>query len=250
MSVVTDFRTYTADSIYATVPQFIQDQDAANSVTSDGNGPLYHFINSMASIVDQQINVLIRQNMGAGHGSGADGTTDTVNYDNAPNWSQVVDINRCPIYALPWLAQFVGVSIPLNTTLTYAEQIAKIKSRSSFQRGTTGILQQAIAAVVNSGTFITPLDASKIIVLENTKYTTTYVTDVNSMTILIPKKYLTSTTYQGLNSNGTTTYASIYASFPTYGAMNASGVPLLTNNYGNIIYRYRPAGINIYIGGY
>jgi hypothetical protein len=30
----------------------------------------------------------------------------------APGWSQVLDIDRCPTYALPWLGQFVGARIP------------------------------------------------------------------------------------------------------------------------------------------
>lgn len=31
--------------------------------------------------------------------------------DDGPGWSALVDVDRCPTYALPWLAQLAGVSL-------------------------------------------------------------------------------------------------------------------------------------------
>jgi hypothetical protein len=51
-----------------------------------------------------------------------------------PGWSVVLDVNRCPTYVLPWLAQFVGVRFN-STTLTDAQQRTAIRSEAGFARG-------------------------------------------------------------------------------------------------------------------
>ena len=102
--------------------------------------------------------------------SGANGEFDLVNYFGAPGWSQVLDINRCPWYALPWLGQFVGVDLTKTPGLTYEQSVQKILSRPGFSRGTVPALQNSLAAIINESipAATTPINASQVICLENT----------------------------------------------------------------------------------
>jgi tail protein P2 I len=59
-------------------------------------------------------------------------------------WSAVVDLQRCPDNWLPWLAQFVGVSIPGG--LMPADQRAWIAGADGFNRGTPAALRAAAGA--------------------------------------------------------------------------------------------------------
>lgn len=77
-------------------------------------------------------------------------TVDTLcrdSYDTngnaAPGWSQVLDIDRVPTYALPWLSQFVGVVG--NPNLRDDIQRHQILNPQGFARGTPA----AIIAVAN-----------------------------------------------------------------------------------------------------
>ncbi len=102
--------------------------------------------------------------------SGANGEFDLTHYFGAPGWSQILDINRCPSYALPWLGQFVGVDLNKTPNLTYEQSVQKILSRSGFSRGTVSALQNSITAIVNdsvSGSSV-PMNASQVLCLENT----------------------------------------------------------------------------------
>lgn len=102
--------------------------------------------------------------------AGATGAFDFDHYFGAPGWSQILDINRCPLYALPWLGQFIGVDLSKTPDLTYEQSVQKILSRPGFSRGTLPSLQNALAALINdsSSTSITPINASQILCLENT----------------------------------------------------------------------------------
>jgi hypothetical protein len=102
--------------------------------------------------------------------SGATGEFDIANYFGAPGWSQVLDISRCPWYALPWLGQFIGVDLSKTPDLTYEQSVQKILSRPGFSRGTVPALQNSLAAIINDSisTAATPINPSQIICLENT----------------------------------------------------------------------------------
>jgi hypothetical protein len=60
-----------------------------------------------------------------------------------PGPSQLLDINRCPTNMLPWMGQFVGVSV--DPTLRDDQQRYAILAEGGFQRGTPG----AILATAN-----------------------------------------------------------------------------------------------------
>ena len=102
--------------------------------------------------------------------AGATGEFDITNYFGAPGWSQVLDINRCPWYALPWLGQFVGVDLAKTPGLTYEQSVQKILSRPGFTRGTLRALQGALTAIINGSipASVTPINSSQILCLENT----------------------------------------------------------------------------------
>lgn len=63
--------------------------------------------------------------------------------DNAGNvgWSILLDLNRCPTYALPWLGQFVGAQV--DTSLSDADQRTQISNVQAWKRG-------SVAAFVNA----------------------------------------------------------------------------------------------------
>ena len=166
--------SFHAYRIWATVPSFVKQMDREN-----GN-ILYYFVLANVMVLDQ-IASISQDNIGAL------GTKDYKNYPTAPGWSQILDIDRCPSYALPWLAQFVGVEV--DSTQTVQQTKDAMKERANSQRGTKATIISALKAVVNS----TIDDVSKqikeedIIVLEMTDYkgTTTFTgTNAASSTTL------------------------------------------------------------------
>ena len=58
-----------------------------------------------------------------------------------PGWSAVVDLERCPDAWLPWLGQFIGVTVPPGATP--AEQRAWIAGTDGFKRGTPDAIRTA-----------------------------------------------------------------------------------------------------------
>ena len=58
-----------------------------------------------------------------------------------PGWSILLDLARAPNKALPWLGQFVGVSVPGN--LDDATARARILGKSGFARGTLPSIAEA-----------------------------------------------------------------------------------------------------------
>jgi len=306
--------SYTADFIYNAVPQNLQDKDASNGY------PLYKYIWDCSQMLDNQVNLLARS------GIGANGIFDP-NYVNADGWSQILDINRCPAFALPWLAQFVGVSILPTTTLTKAQQIDQIKNRSSFKRGLISTIVNALMTEINTTISGTQIVSNQIVVMEQTKpltttfygnthasttidgipstaglsagmylfgsgissnttivsvstnsivisaATTSSVNSVNigavtknkysinqySLTILIPSHYFIQYTYGTLNQqiigNSVTTYSVLDTGINNlgssgYGNLIISGVPTSNSQFASFIYKYRPAGVQVYIGAY
>jgi hypothetical protein len=53
-------------------------------------------------------------------------------------WGTLLDVNTCPDFALPWLAQFAGVAIPVGTTDAAARVL--ITSQANAKRGTPQVL--------------------------------------------------------------------------------------------------------------
>lgn len=60
--------------------------------------------------------------------------------DDTPGWSKLMDADRTPAKALPWLAQFVGVT--LAPTLSEADKRAYIKAAANWKRGSVQALRE------------------------------------------------------------------------------------------------------------
>lgn len=76
--------------------------------------------------------------LGAAFGELHDIVRDT---DAGPGWSPVLDPARCPVWALPWLAQFAGVT--LTPGAPEAQWREEITSPPAFERGTPGAIIDA-----------------------------------------------------------------------------------------------------------
>jgi hypothetical protein len=65
---------------------------------------------------------------------------------DGPGWSLLMDLDRCPPEALPWLAQFAGVRLLPDTTAEQQRQ--RIASTDGFRRGTPAAIAGAAAATL------------------------------------------------------------------------------------------------------
>ena len=65
---------------------------------------------------------------------------------DGPGWSSLLDIDRSPTDALPWLAQFVGVQ--LTPGLSDAQERAQIRAETGMQRGTVASIKAAAAKLL------------------------------------------------------------------------------------------------------
>src|SRR5215831_2620003 len=61
--------------------------------------------------------------------------------DGKPGYSILLDVNRCPDNALPWLAQFVGAKLTVG--LSAAQQREQLIGLGNWKRGTVAALQAA-----------------------------------------------------------------------------------------------------------
>jgi hypothetical protein len=66
---------------------------------------------------------------------------------DGPGWSALMDADRCPYEALPWLAQFAGVRIPAGL-VDDADRRAWVESTDGFNRGTRDALIGAAKATL------------------------------------------------------------------------------------------------------
>jgi len=61
--------------------------------------------------------------------------------DPYPPWGPLFDVNACPAWALPWLAQLIGLNLPEQ--LSEEDARAYINDLAIHKRGTTAVLQAA-----------------------------------------------------------------------------------------------------------
>jgi hypothetical protein len=75
-----------------------------------------------------------------------------------PGWSLLLDVERCPPEALPWLGQFVGVRLIKGASDEANRE--RIKATDGFQRGTRAALIGAAQATLtgNRSVFLTERD--------------------------------------------------------------------------------------------
>jgi hypothetical protein len=75
---------------------------------------------------------------------------------DGPGWSAIMDVDRCPPAALPWLGQFAGVRIPPALS-SVNDQRAWVASTDGFNRGTVAALRNAARHTLtgNASVFMT-----------------------------------------------------------------------------------------------
>lgn len=69
--------------------------------------------------------------------------------DLGPGWSALLDVDRCPAWALRWLGQFVGVTVPpqggQDPAAWEADARQRIRNQEGQQRGTPAAIRAAAA---------------------------------------------------------------------------------------------------------
>lgn len=118
--------------------------------------PLLLFCDAICDALLERIDVLVRDR------------------DEYPGWVIALDPLAAPLDALPWLAQFAGVT--LEPELTEAEQRAKIASPEGFQRGTPAAMREAGKRT---------LTGTKTVLIEE-RYTTAYALWVRTLATETP----------------------------------------------------------------
>jgi hypothetical protein len=118
-----------AIQLWSFLPEFVQLSDSQNGF------PLLLWLNGMCSQL-QVIDNLCRD-MGEN-----------------PGWSIIMDVNRCPTYALPWLAQFVGTRFNSYQVQTDAQMRAAIANPAGWGRGTVAAIEAAALPLLNPGGYV------------------------------------------------------------------------------------------------
>ena len=124
--------TASADTLelYGYLPDFVRDGDANNQ---------YTFLSWLEGICAQQQKI-------------DDLCRDT---QYGPGWSVIMDVGRCPNYALPWLAQFVGVNFQGDIVGTSPAQDNAMRqtilAKNGFARGSVQGIVNGVLMLLGPG---------------------------------------------------------------------------------------------------
>ena len=152
-----------------------------------------------------------------------------------PGWSVLLDINRCPTYALPWFAQFYGVRFAQPAS--DAEMRRAIVLQCPFDRGTT----QYIA--YHADLAMTP--PYTVTLEERTSLATGSPTyDPYAVTVAFPRVGVGAILYSQLFANYSD-YSAVEAGFADYEDMYGN-----TQNLENAVLNVMPAGLFVYFAPY
>lgn len=179
--------------LWSYLPQFVQDSDAAGGIVNRPTGSewvYYQFLNWLEGVVNCEAPERVSA-------SGLQDLDDLCrDSEIAIGWSSIMDISRCPTYALPWLAQFVGVrfsgEVLGSTNVDQAMRIA-ILSEVSFKRGTVAAIKAAVAPYLSPEGYVNIIE----------RYPTPY-----------------SLTVQIIGGLGSLTYAQLAAKEPIYSVIS------------------------------
>jgi hypothetical protein len=177
-------------------------QAAGPAADLDSSGTLLAWLDGPGQIL-QVLDSLIR-----------DTTTD-------PGWSILLDVDRCPDYALPWLGQLVGVRF--DSTLTDpVQRRAAIRNRSGFARGSVAAIRSAAQR------FLTGTQRVDIAERDTGPY---------HLTVTVYQSQMTGLSYADLGALYPT-YAALTAAFATYAGFSAQTVALTS-----ALLAAKPAGL-------
>lgn len=118
--------------------------------------------------------------------------------DGRPGWADAVDVDHVPPFWVPWLAQFVGVRIPGNTSA--ADALAMVRAREGWERGTPAHMIRTAQRYLRDGSpvFLTERDGGAY-----------------RLTVRLYRHDLAAPTYAELNVSGGS-YDNLTDDFPTY----------------------------------
>jgi hypothetical protein len=140
-----------------------------------------------------------------------------------PGWGTVLDVDLCPDYALPWLAQFVGVRFD-SLTETAAAQRTAIRAQGGFSRGTVASLQLA---------------AKKYLKATKTVTITERTPGPYELTVTVLGAEVVGMRYNEL-IGPYPTYTALAAAFPTYAGFTSAAGDLLA-----ALQAGKPAGLRL-----
>ena len=136
--------------LWSSLPEFARDQDAAGDST---NGP-YQFLNWLEGAVAG----------GSPNNTSASGLQDLDDLcrddQYALGWSPIMDVTRCPVYALPWLGQFVGVRFDGATVGNENAMRLAILTKANFNRGTPSAIAASLAPYLGANGFVRIIERS------------------------------------------------------------------------------------------
>ena len=152
-----------------------------------------------------------------------------------PGWSALLDLDRCPDQALPWLGQFIGVRIPAGYTPDQAR--ARIASTDGFRRGTRDALIGALQPTLTGARTVLFYERSGdpavkpdyAYYLTVRTYTTQTPDEAASLRALLAQKpggivldykAVVGQSWQQLKNSGRT-WAQVKADYPTWNAVRS-----------------------------
>jgi hypothetical protein len=152
--------------------------------------------------------------------------------DDGPGWSSLLDIDRAPSEALPWLGQLVGVTV--GASLSEEDQRQQIKEAQGFQRGTPAAMVGAAKPYL-TGSKTVVFDERDTSAYHLTVYTFTAETPNSSLVqaallrqkpagLVMVHSVITGATYDQLSATGNT-YNQLRTAYPTYDRMKAAILP-------------------------
>jgi len=238
---------------YQSVPQYIQDWDADNGYA------FLLWLDGICSMI-QNVDDFARDDLINGRVGWSD-LFDYSIYENIdtskPDWQATF---AQALQVLPWLAQFVGTSLPQMPNLPTPESrvaavnnwITQLTTFNGFQRGSVSAFLELFALYLTN---INPTGAtvttSQFVVLEKTKVaynpTLAYVTDPYSLVILVPANLIPNTSYAVIEAtlaarfghDGYDNYTSAYG--------NYAAIPNAITSVQTFVNQNAPAGLLVTI---
>lgn len=229
--------------LYGFLPQFVQDNDAAggyqflswlDGFISEGSQEStltynYDYSDGIITPIESPVTV---NNSPVPAMTGIQAIDDVVrDTQYFPGWSSILDVNRCPEYALPWLGQLVGVR--LSQTLADGAKRRAIINECPFDRGTVAYIEY------HANLWMTP--PYKVTLLERTSFiASSFAVDPYAVTVTYPLAGVNALTYAELFANYSD-YAVVQSDFANYAAMSGD-----ETNLEAAVTAVMPAGLFVY----
>lgn len=104
----------------------------------------------------------------------------TLDTDDGDGWSILLDVDRCPAKALPFLGQMIGVDVPVG--MAEADARALIRDRPQWRRGTPSRMIEVAQATLTGSKFVDLIERSAAACPADPAYGVTVVTRTSETT--------------------------------------------------------------------